>query len=74
MAQFFRYHFFAIFALLLLTSVFVNSLPTSVLVDEKQQQNEQSSSAALNKGKFIFHDFPVIRIKWALEIFAIKLG
>lgn len=55
MARFLRYNFFAIFGLLLLTSVFVNSLPTSVLVDEKQQQNDQSSSAALNKGNFIIH-------------------
>lgn len=49
MARFLRYNFFAIFGLLILTSVFVNSLPTSVLVDEKQHQTDQSSSSALNK-------------------------
>lgn len=50
MAKFFRYHVFAIFAVLLSTTVLVKSLPTSVLVDTKQQQSESSSSAALNKG------------------------
>ncbi|XP_055295321.1 uncharacterized protein LOC129565023 [Sitodiplosis mosellana] len=50
MAIFFRHHVFAIFAVLLSTTVLVKSLPTSVLVDAKQQQSESSSSASsLNK-------------------------
>lgn len=50
MARLFRYNLFAIFAILSSTAVLVSSLPTSVLVDAKQQQNEQTSTAALNKG------------------------
>ncbi|XP_031624217.1 uncharacterized protein LOC116341354 [Contarinia nasturtii] len=49
MAKSFRYHVCAIFAILLSTSVLVKSLPTSVLVDTKQQQQSESSSAAINK-------------------------
>lgn len=51
MAWFLKYNFVEIFAILLSTIVLVNSLPTSVLVDTKQQQNEQTTTAALNKGK-----------------------
>lgn len=50
MARFSRYNLFAIFAILSSTAVLVSSLPTSVLVDAKQQQNEHTSTAALNKG------------------------
>lgn len=49
MARLLKYNFGVGFAILLSTIVLVNSLPTSVLVDTKQQQNEQT--AALNKGK-----------------------
>lgn len=51
MARLFKHHIFAIFAVILSTSAVVKSLPTSVLVDGKQQQNEKSSSAALSEGK-----------------------
>lgn len=51
MAWFLKYNFGVIFSILLSTTVLVNSLPTSVLVDTKQQQNEQTATAALNKGK-----------------------
>lgn len=50
MAWFLKYNFGVIFSILLSTTVLVSSLPTSVLVDTKQQQNEQPAAAALNKG------------------------
>lgn len=51
MAKSLKYNLGVIFAILLSTTVLVNSLPTSVLVDTKQQQNGQATTTALNKGK-----------------------
>lgn len=50
MAWFLKYNFGVIFSILISTTVLVSSLPTSLLVDTKQQQNEQPATAALNKG------------------------
>lgn len=74
MAKFFRYHVCAIFAILLSTSVLVKSLPTSVLVDTKQQQQQsESSSAAINKGKvhILFSYFITIKLISIFEVHTI---